>query len=243
MTVYILSSNKSIHAVEAMQYFVNKYWIPNPNVKILSYDYPDNFKLAENFELISMGIDEGPDHVTKKIYDCISKIKDEHFIFTVDDFLPIEFVNTYLLERLATKIKNDNIPRISLNNDFYNKQHHKIDSYSSSYYDKTLLYLNDKVTYPGKISAIWSMWSKKFFLESIKNAKNLWDWERSGNANQKSILGISDGVINTCHLFKHARLRSNWPVIVDSDKQINNDDKILIENFLSKWKSEGVIQL
>tara|TARA_R110000782_G_scaffold113423_3_gene203463 strand:- start:1025 stop:1744 length:720 start_codon:yes stop_codon:yes gene_type:complete len=239
MTIYILSSNKSIHAVEAMQYFINKYYISNPRVKVLSYDYPENFKFAENFELISMGVDEGPDHVTKKLYECMSKIKDEHFIFTVDDFLPIELIDTKLIEMLYKKMKTDNIPRISLNNDFSNKNYSKIDNING----KNLLYLNDKVTYPGKISAIWSMWSKKFFLESIKSANNLWDWERSGNTKQRSILGVSDGVINTCHLFKHARLRKDWQTIVDSTLNVNAVDKIIIENFLNKWKSEGVIQL
>ena len=218
---------------------INKYWIPNPKVKILSYDYPENFELAKNFELISMGQDKGPNYVTKKIYDYMSKIQDEHFIFTVDDFLPIEPIDVNLIDRLFLKMKQQNIPRIALDNSFHNKNYIVIDSIN----DINLLYLNDKVTYPGKISSIWSMWSKKFFLESIKNATDLWDWERSGNTNQKSILGVSKGIINTCHLFKHARLRPDWPIIVDSKRSIQNEDRIIIEQFLKKWKSESVIQL
>ena len=54
MTIYIISSNKSIHSIEALQYSINKYWTPNPNVVVLSYDQPTNFQLADNVILICL---------------------------------------------------------------------------------------------------------------------------------------------------------------------------------------------
>ena len=240
MNIYIISSDNSIHAIEAMQYFINKYWYPKPNVKVLSYNPPKNFTLAENFELISMGEDEGYDQVTKKIYEYMSTIEDEHFIFTVDDFLPIESIDHDLIEQLVMKMKNDDIPRISLCNDFKSKKHDIIGKMKN----KDLLQLKRSVAYPGKITAIWSIWSKEFFLKTIKDTRNLWTWERSGSPKHGPILGIAGGVVNTCHLFKGAELRQKWPAVVDDDRRyINEDDKSIIQDFLSKWKSEQVIQL
>jgi hypothetical protein len=239
MNIYILSSDKSIHAVESMQYFINKYWKPNPQVKVLSYNQPKNFTLEDNFELLSMGEDEGYEYVVSKIYNFMSDIKDDYFIFTVDDFLPIRPIDTDLIEYLELLMIENNIPRISLNNDFYNKNHHEVVDIG----DNKILQLDDSVTYPGKISAIWSIWSKQFFLDSMQNAVSLWDWERSGNKNQKSILGVKNGVVDSCHLFKAATLRNAWSVIVDGKGRIDIEDETIINNFLKKWKSEKVIQL
>ena len=48
MNIYILTSDKNVHVVEGLQYCVNKYWKPNPNVIILGYKEP-KFELDSNF--------------------------------------------------------------------------------------------------------------------------------------------------------------------------------------------------
>jgi len=238
MILYIISSDKSIHSIEAMQYYINKNWKPNPTVKVLGYSLPKHFKLASNFELISMGEDKGPDHVTSKIYEYMSNIKDEQFIFTVDDFLPIEEVNVDHIEYLKTKVKEGNISRISLDTDFGTKNAHVIDKID----DTEILQLHSDISYPGKVSAVWAIWNKEDFLSSIKDIPSLHAWERASRVTQ-NVLGTKKGLIKSCHLFKHAQLRNNWTTIVDRSEQISSDDINKIQGFLDKWKSEGVIQL
>jgi len=238
MTLYIISSDKSIHSIEAMQYYINKNWNPNPTVKILGYSLPEHFKLASNFELISMGEDKGPDYVTSKIYEYMSDIEDEPFIFTVDDFLPIEEVNVNHIEYLKTKVKEGNISRISLDSALSGKRTHTIDKID----DTEIIQLHSKVSYPGKVSAVWAIWNKEDFLSSIKGMPSLHAWERASRVSQ-NVLGTKEGIIRSCHLFKHARLRTSWTTIVDSDDDISSEDKNKIQGFLDKWKSEGVIQL
>ena len=190
-----------------------------------------------------MGVDEGVDTVTKKIYKYMSEIDDEHFIFTVDDFLPIKPVDINLISYLKNKIVNEKISRIALENNFHNKQRKNLETFDGY----TLSQLNYAVGYPGLISTIWSIWSKEFFLESIQETDNLWNWEFKSNkyVNQgHRIIGVENGgALPTCHLFKQAKLRSAWFKITDSNEDINSDDKIKIQSFLDKWKKEGVIQL
>ena len=91
------------------------------------------------------------------------------------------------------------------------------------------------------------MWSKEFFLESIQETGNLWNWEKKSNQykNQKHrIIGVENGgALPTCHLFKQAKLKSDWYKITDTNDDIDADDKVKIESFLDKWKKEFVIQL
>ena len=164
MTIYVISSDKSIHSIEAMQYFVNKYWIPNPKVVVLSYNQPENFKLSKNFEVVSMGVDEGVNTVTKKIQKYMSGVDEEYFIFTVDDFLPIKPVDVNLISYLENKIVSERISRIALEDNFRNKKRQILEKFDGY----TLSQLNYGVGYPGLISTIWSIWSKEFFLESIQ---------------------------------------------------------------------------
>ena len=62
MKIYILTSDKNIHIVEGLQYCVNKYWKPKPSVVLLGYKEP-SFKLADNFEFISLGKDRGANNI------------------------------------------------------------------------------------------------------------------------------------------------------------------------------------
>lgn len=243
MTIYIISSDNSIHCIEAMQYFVNKYWIPNPpKVVVLSYNQPENFELSKNFEVVSMGVDEGTDTVTKKIEKYMSEIDEEHFIFTVDDFLPIKPVDVNLISYLENKIVNENISRINFENNFYNKKRKTLEEYNGHIISQLEYGVNSAL-----ISTIWSMWSKDFFLETIQETGNLWSWEKKANQyeNQKHrVIGVENGgVLPTCHLFKLAKLKSDWYKIVGTDDDIDADDKVKIESFLDKWKKEFVIQL
>ena len=83
MTIYIISSNKSIHSIEALQYSINKYWTPNPNVVVLSYDQPTNFQLADNVRVDSI---EGIIMLTRILFNILVKLKNHILYFLVMTF-------------------------------------------------------------------------------------------------------------------------------------------------------------
>ena len=95
MNIYILTSDKNVHVVEGLQYCVNKYWKPNPNVIILGYKEP-KFEFDSNFTFVSLGEDRGAGKVGEDILNYFSKISDKYFIklscvnsnFFIDFFTP-----------------------------------------------------------------------------------------------------------------------------------------------------------
>ena len=100
MNIYILTSDKNVHVVEGLQYCVNKYWKPNPNVIILGYKEP-KFEFDSNFTFVSLGEDRGAGKVGEDIINYFTKISDKYFIFSVDDFFPIREVNVDMFNNLV----------------------------------------------------------------------------------------------------------------------------------------------
>jgi hypothetical protein len=223
-----------------MQYFINKYWIPNPNVFILGYDTPQNFKLAENFKLLSMGDDTGYDGVTKKLYDTFSKIDDSHFIFSVDDFIPIRPVNIDEIKYFEKQLLDSEISRLSLAGHLtLSPRYDVIDNY------KKYKIIEARQNMDYRISTIWSMFTKDYFLKHLKDASDIWDWELNSRSKNDghSVVGTNYPVIQTIHLFKRAKLRKNWWISDFGDINIFDDDKLVMDDFFSKWRKEKVIQL
>ena len=77
LSVFIFTSNSSMHCVPAWAYLFNKFWPWNQDVKVLGYDQP-TFILPENFEYISLGKQRGPkywsDDIRKSIEGCGSDL-------------------------------------------------------------------------------------------------------------------------------------------------------------------------
>ena len=65
-----------------------------------------------------------------------------------------------------------------------------------------------------KLSAVYSIWNKKYFLKYLEESTDLWDWEV--NASAKSIndgwriVGSVPSPIDYTHLFKRNELRDDW---------------------------------
>ena len=77
--------------IEGFQYCFNKYWSSSQQVIILGYTSP-TFKLNDNFKFISLGEDRGADYIGGDLINLFQNIDDNHFIFSVDDFLLIRYV-------------------------------------------------------------------------------------------------------------------------------------------------------
>ena len=238
LTLYIISSDKSIHSIEALQHFVNKYWNPNPRVVVLRYKQPTTFKLADNFEVVSMGEDKGHDYVNKNMIEFFNGIDDSHFIFSLDDFLPIRPVNIDMLNTLTEKVVDENISRLALVNQLSNKRKEIIESKDG--YDIVEMSQDERY----RISTPWSIWSKEYFLKYLYPDGNLWTWEGGMYNDGHRILGTSgQQVIQSCHLFKGMKLKPRWFQDAEGGDLMYEEDRLIMNKFLEKWKNEGVPQL
>ena len=238
LTIYIISSDKSIHSIEALQYFINKYWNPNPKVVVLSYKQPTTFELADNFEVVSMGEDRGHDYVNENMIKFFNSIDDSHFIFSLDDFLPIRNVNVDMLNELTDKVIDENISRFALVNQLSNKQKEIIQNKDG--YD--IVEMSQSERY--RISTPWSIWSKEYFLKYLYPDGNLWTWERGMYNDGHHILG-TDGkqVIQSCHLFKGMTLKKDWHKDTEGPELMHHEDLEIMAKLIEKWRKEGVPQL
>jgi len=224
MNIYILTSDKSMHVVEALQYTFNIYWKDKyRKVFILGYSNP-TFKLEENFEFISLGKDNGP-RVGKDLIKFFSSIDDKYFIFCVDDFPLISDVDLEMLDYAKITMKqNSNVGRFGLTGDNKNRAHVIIDNGI----DHEVIMNNQNAD--AKLSAIWSIWNKEYFLKYLTPSMNLWEWEINGSSLSKNdgheVLGTNNRyTINTCHIYKQGKIKSDWYESV-WDKNIKIEDSV-----------------
>jgi len=235
MNIYVLTSDKSMHIVEALQYTFNTYWTDkHQKVCILGYSEPA-FELQDNFEFISLGEDNGP-RVGKDLIDFFNSIDDKHFIFCVDDFPLISNIDDEMLEYAKTVMKdNSNIGRFGLTGDNKNRQHTVVDKT-----DNHEVIMNTQ-TADYKLSAVWSIWNKEYFLKYLTPSMNLWEWEIDGSSLSKydeyEIMGTNHKyTINTCHIYKQGKIKPDWYESVwDKDIKIEEGIKRYIIRILNKF--------
>ena len=225
MNVYILTFDKNIHIIEGLQYCINKYWKPNPNVILLGYKKPE-FDLKDNFKFVSLGKDRGSNYVGGDLISFFTDVEDEHFIFSVDDFFPIRNIDIKLLNYLTNKMISDNsISRIALTGQIDNGKFDKIYSLIDKFENYNIIELSQNSNY--RKSSVWSMWSKDYFLEYLQPEMSLWKWERDEKCKDSKyrVLGTSDNyVLKACHLYKHGKLKTDW------FKDSENSDTMLAED-------------
>ena len=229
MIIYIISSDNSIHSVEMLQYFINKYWKPNPKVVILSYNQPSNFQLAENVVVASMGVDRGYNYVNENLVNYFNNVDESHFIFSCDDFPLIRPVNIDMFNVLKQKMISEGISRVAMNGHVKTKPYNIIEQLDG--YD--IVEVSQSADY--RISSVWSMWSKEYFLKYLHGTSNLWEWETDQKSKHDGdrVLGtIGANIIQACHLFKQCKLKDNWYQDSESDAEAYEEDKLIMKQFL-----------
>lgn len=227
MNIFISTSNKGLHIIEAFQYLFDKYWDVTQSVTILGWDNKPDFELSPNFQFVSLGEDKGP-KIGGALIDFFSSIEDEHLVYTVDSHLPIHPVLTRLFEYLVYLIEHsDRIGRIALTGDMEVNQPHSLIRLA----DSSLAEHSQTSNY--RISAVWSLWSKGYFLKYLKPDMDLWEWETAGSERAKG-----DGVqilsntgrypLTVCRIYKrglpHAGSFRSWDkygaVMLEEDQAI-----------------------
>jgi hypothetical protein len=174
-TYFIHTGNVAHPILKAKCYLLNKYWKKeNQKFVILGFQKP-TFELPENFEFVSMAPNQegGADRFCNYICDYFDSINDDHIIFDLDDFLPLDYLNTEIFEDLLSIAKTDeSVAKIYMGHYPGNREEHKIIK-TSEHYDV----YSQKCSAPYTLSLITSVWKRSYFVNYLKNAVN------SGNAN------------------------------------------------------------
>lgn len=202
MNIFVQTCDKGIHIIEAFQHLFNRYWGEQQPVTILGYTEPA-FELAPNFSFVSLGQDMGP-KIGRQLIDFFSGIEDEHFVYTVDSQVLIRPVHTWWIEHLADIMAEGTVGRIALTGDMEVNQPCNLTPLTAC----GLAEHSQVSNY--RMSAIWSIWSKDYFLRYLQLGMNLWEWEIAGSRRAKM-----DGVeifsttgtypITACRIYKHGK--------------------------------------
>lgn len=208
MKLYILSFDRLINeTIDMVDYFFSKYW-SSVDVTVLGYKEPKSVSDFVKFE--SLGEDLGTDVVCQQLYDFFSKKDDEHFMLGQPDQPLVTEVDTVLVDFLQNLvILNNDVGRCSLTLCNSTRPHNVVDVVEDQV---TIIENIEGAEY--KLSAVYSIWNKKYFLKYLEESTDLWDWEV--NASKKSIndgwriMGSIPSPIDYTHLFKRNELRSDW---------------------------------
>tara|TARA_R100001126_G_scaffold95104_1_gene66532 strand:+ start:3259 stop:3969 length:711 start_codon:yes stop_codon:yes gene_type:complete len=231
MTIYILTSDRTNWLIKGMQYCINKYWPDHTfplSVKILGYKNLD-FELDEGFEFISLGEDKGPNHVNLDLINFFNSIDDSNFIFTCDDFFPIRKINLHIFSALCKYMETDDISRIALDGHVNSKPYTIYKDYDSF----KVVELSQIADY--RKSAVWSIWSRDYFIKYLHGTSNLWEWELDTRCKHDghNILGtIGEHAIQACHLIKRGKLKSDWFKDSESDDVMYIEDRLAIKQLI-----------
>ena len=87
-----------------------------------------------------------------------------------------------------------------------------------------------------KLSSVYSIWNKEYFLKYLQESTDLWDWEV--NASTKSIndgwriVGSVPSPIDYTHLFKQNKLRRDWYYSTEpgSTNKFNEEEQLKLKS-------------
>ena len=180
--IYVTVSDKYQWLLKPFCYLFNKFWDKNQKVIFLGYK-PLEFNLPSNFDFISLGEDLGPNKWSNNLIDFFKKTKETHFILGLEDQILTGPIKKDILDILLKECNDPKVGRINLMRDTVNRPH---SLYKQIDEDFSIIKANQNSDY--RISLMWSIWNKEYFLKYLN--PNISAWEFEGNEGER---GQNDG--------------------------------------------------
>lgn len=236
LKIIIPTCDKYMHAVEGLMYTLDKYFNVDNKIILIGYSEP-KFKLSDNWEFISLGIDTGVNNWSNDLLKFFNTFKDEYFINMIDDTLmtrpanidKIKMVFDYMLKnkevkktflhgslthRSTSRMLGGTVltPVVELNNEFCDVN--QISNYRSSLQ-----------------SAIWD---RGYFLTILKPNHTPWSFETQHVKNDGArILTTTDNhPIMFSHIYIKGGLFEKWPKSIYEEGGLSNEDITIIKEML-----------
>ena len=180
--IYVTVSDKYQWLLKPSCYLFNKFWGEKQKVTFLGYK-PLEFNLPSNFDFISLGEDLGPNKWSNSLIDFFKKTKETHFILGLEDQILTGPIKKDILDILLKECNDPKVGRINLMRDTVNRPH---SLYKQIDEDFSIIKANQNSDY--RISLMWSIWNKEYFLKYLN--PNISAWEFEGSRGEK---GQNDG--------------------------------------------------
>lgn len=169
LNVYVSTCKSYYPLIPIFAYLFNKFWDSNIKVTILGYEqYEKN--LPDNFSFVSMApTQHNVSQWSTDIAKFMRSIDDEYIIFTPEDLLIYDFVNTNLYKNVIKYIPN--IDFIGLTRATKFNGNYKV-------LDNDFIELTQNS--PCRCSVIWGIWRRDYFLNFLPDNLTPWQVEIQG---------------------------------------------------------------
>jgi len=224
---YIITCDKTNHILNVTIPFLDKYWNIPKEVKILGFGNP-NIELPDGYEFISMKPKQlSIEDWSNDISNVIEKENNEYIIFMLDDFIPTDYVNVNVLEKVYSLIEKDkNIVRCALGIDLYVNSPYDIIEECDGY---DIIQQKQESSY--RITTQPSIWKKDYLVSYLKKSTNPWSFETKNKANDGyRIIGTKDNY--SFKWIEESALSGRHPGKVNILGMKPNDIKWCIDNNL-----------
>ena len=179
LKLYIPTCDNYLFLIPSFTFLFNKFWNTEQEVVYLGYKKPE-FSLPDNFDFISIGVDDDIEYWATDLINFFSSIDDEHFILCVDDQFLVEDTNFESYNKLLKYLDNPKVGRINLCRDTVNRPHNFFDE------NDGLTVIEAKQDSNFRVSIVMSIWKKEYFLKYLDEGMLPWSFEKEGSERAKN---------------------------------------------------------
>ena len=236
MKIFVSTSDGHDLAIKPFSYLFNKFWSPTQEVTVLGYRQP-LFESPSNFNFVSMA----PKQETIKqwstdLRNFFKTVKDEYFVYSVEDNLIVRPVDFEILEELKTYLKDDKVGRIGFTSDV--GAHKGIEELKIEDGYKIIERKQDSNC---RVSAMWSLWKKEYILKWLVPNREPWESETEGCEEARKdgyrVIGSSGRNVIQCAC---STRKGKLDIPLDF-RLINNEKESLSEDIINDMKEKNII--
>lgn len=168
MKVFVSTSKKYSFLLEPYSVLFNKHW-PGQEIVFLGFDECDVPTLPDNCSFVSLGAQAKYGRIwSTPLIPYMKEVKDEYFVFTVEDIMLIDKVDTDKVALLVNEIEAG-ASKAHLDKTLSNRA-------SPLPSNPLILGVHPDASY--RTSLAPSIWTKRYFMKYLKPNMSIWDFEK-----------------------------------------------------------------
>jgi hypothetical protein len=237
LKIIIPACDKYMHAVEGLMYTLDKYFNIDNKIILLGYSEP-KFKLSDNWEFISLGVDTGAGNWSNDLLKFFETFKDEYFINMIEDALmtrpakidKIKMAFDYML-------KNREVKKVFLHGSL---THHSTSRMLGGTVLTPVAELNNEFYDVNQISNYRSslqsaIWNRDYFLTILKPNHDPWMFETQHvkNDGARILTTVDNHPIMFSHLYIKGVLFHKWNQSIYEEGGLSNEETQIIKKMLN----------
>jgi hypothetical protein len=236
LKILIPTCDKYIHVIEGLMYTLTKYFNVDNKIIVLGYSEP-KFKLNNNWEFISLGVDTGVDNWSNDLIKFFETFTDEYFINMIDDTLMTRVSDINKMKLIFNyMLTNRDVKKVFLHGSLTNRSDSKmlrgtiltpVIELDNKFYD-----VNQTSNYRSSLQS--SIWDRNYFLNLLKPNLTPWSFETQHIKNDgvRILTTVNNDPLMFSHMYVKGNLVNNWYESIYENSKLPSDDITIIKNIL-----------